>query len=165
MVDSMTVAFPADELHLAQLACVKLAGMVQGTLSVGLCGLVGDAGYPRYLFDKYFEVITGYAQVLDTTCGTREGHEVICHLRERSGVVLGAVAKLRDDVFACLDAKGDILPSLRAACDSALTLMEAIREYGRMVDADDARLLKSKQTVCKVFDGVEAHFTSKGVEQ
>jgi hypothetical protein len=157
MQDSTTSAVNADELRLAQLACAKLAGILQGTTSVGLTLLVSRVRTPdpRAFFEKQFEVMTGFAQVLHIVRGTPAAQEEVPRPRQRSGEVLDALAKLRRDLLECAEVSSDLTPSLRRARDSAGGLCEALREYGRMVNADDSRLLKVKEVVLQIFDAVK----------
>jgi hypothetical protein len=157
MQNSTTSTTKADDLRLAQLACAKLGGILQGTISVGLTLLVSKVRVPDPVafFEKQFEVMTGFAQVLHIVRGTPAAQEEVPRPRQRSGEVLDALAKLRVDLLECVEASSDLTPSLRRARDSACALCEALREYGKMVNADDSRLLKVKEVVLQIFDAIK----------
>lgn len=155
MADPTAVAAEVDDTRLAQLACLKLAGMVQGAISVGLPGVVSGTPDPRAFFDAHLEVLTGYARVLHTSGGTSDRHEETLRLRERSKAVLTALASFRRALFNYLDAPADAAPSLEPARNAGAALCDALRDYGEMIAVDGARLLRVKEVVLQVFDGVE----------
>jgi hypothetical protein len=63
MAEPTTAAIDGDELRLAQLACAKLAGLVQGMVLVGLPALVAGVPDPRAFLDGQFRVMTGFGLV------------------------------------------------------------------------------------------------------
>jgi hypothetical protein len=65
MIEARTTAF-LDELHLGQLACAKLIGLLQGSLSIGLPALVTGFPEPRSFLEERFRVMSGFAIVLNS---------------------------------------------------------------------------------------------------
>jgi hypothetical protein len=161
MANPTTAAIPVDELRLAQLACTKLAGIVQGTVSVGLSGVVTGVPDPRVFLDDQFDVMIGYGRVLHTIAGTPAGQQEIARLRERSQAVLTALAKLRRDLYDYLDAPANATPSLRPARDSAAALCDALGKYGSMVQIDLSRVQRVTEVVLQMFDTVEDIITGR----
>ena len=145
MLEPKAVAI-ADELRLTQLACAKLAGLVQGVLSIGLPALVTRAPEPRGFLDNRFQVMTGFAPVLHSISGKPGGQQEILLLREKSRDVLMALEELRQRLWERLDS-----PARRAA----FALCDALAAYADLIHFDRSRVAKVKDVVRQVFDGVD----------
>jgi hypothetical protein len=147
-----------DELRLAQFACAKLAGMVQGAVSIGLPALVsGESGAfdSRIFLEQQFRVMTGFALVLHTVSGKPGAVEEILRLRDRSRAVLTTLDDLQDLLLHHQESSDGPTPTFQSARDSAFALCDAIAEYADLVKLDRSRIAKVKEVVLQVFDGVE----------
>ncbi len=155
MIEPMTDSVSVDELKLAQLACAKLAGIVQGTLSIGLAALVTGVPDPRGFLETQFRVMTGYALVLHTVSGKPGGQQLIHQTRDKSRAVLMALADLEHLLLDQPHPSADPSPMFPLARDVASRLCDALREYADLVKLDASRIDKVKGVVLQVFDGVE----------
>lgn len=155
MLEPATAAVDADELRLAQLACAKLAGLVQGTLSIGLPALVTCVPEPRGFLEDQFRVMTGFALVLHSVSGKPGGQHEILRLRERSRDVLTALDDLRRRLEEHLDSPGQRSGGFDPARHAAVALFDALGAYADLTHLDRSRITKVKDVVRQVFDGVE----------
>jgi hypothetical protein len=158
MLESTRVTLDeADELRLAQLACARLAAMVQGVLSVGLPGLRTGVPESRSFFDQWFRVMNGFALVLHHSDSAKPGgQETTRRLREQSTEVLAALEELRQRLFEYLDSSGETARTLTAARSAVANLCDAIDGYADLIHLDRSRITKVKGVVLQVFDGVES---------
>jgi hypothetical protein len=154
MLDSTPVAFDRDELHLAQLACAKLARLVQGAVSIGLPALVTGLPEPRVFLEEQFRVMTGFALVLHTISGKPDSQHVTHRLRERSRAVLTTLDNLQHQLLEHLESSGGPSRTLQAAQDSASALCDAIGDYAEQVQLGRSPIAKVKEVVLQVFAGV-----------
>jgi hypothetical protein len=154
MIEPTTIAIDADELRLAQLACAKLAGLVQGALSVGLPAQVTGIPEPRAFLGEQFRVMEGFALVLHSVSGKAGSTQEILRLRERSREVMNALEDLRRHLFAHLDSPRGSSPTLHPARQAASALCDAIGEYGRLIQLDRSPIAKVKAVVMQVFKAV-----------
>ena len=157
MGESSTTSSAADDLRLAQLACAKLAGMLQGVLSVGLPGLVGAGPDPQVFFKSQFEFLLGYARVLHTVGAN--GTDEVTRLRKQSLAVLTSLGDLQRALEEC--AAAPPAPELRRARTAATAVCDAVRAYGETVHLDTPLLASFKEIILHVFDGVEAMLASR----
>jgi hypothetical protein len=148
-------AIPPDELRLAQLACGKLAGLVEGTLSIGVPALVSGVPAPRPFIETQFRILTGFAIVLNSVAAAPGGQAVILHLRENSGAVLAALETLESLLLEYLARPGHATRPLTAARAAALALCDAIADYAEQVQLDGSRVGRAKEIASRVFDEVE----------
>jgi hypothetical protein len=155
MLEPATVGVDADELRLAQLACAKLAGLVQGALSIGLPALRTGVPEPRGFLVDRFRVMTGFALVLHSVSGKPGGQHEVLRLRERSRDVLAALEDLRQRLLEYLDSSGGAARTLAPARNAASTLCDAIDAYADLIQLDRSRITRVKGVVQQVFDGVE----------
>jgi hypothetical protein len=148
----------ADELRLAQLACAKLAGLVQGALSVGLALPINQpasaTGFPdpRLFFDERFRVLTGFALVLHSVSGMPQQ---IQRLREKSRQVLTTSDELRRRLSDHLDSPAEPAGTLVEARNAASALCDALRAYGDLIQLDPTQIAKVKGVVLQLFNGLE----------
>ena len=156
MSEPAIAGIDSDELRLAQLACGKLAGLVQGALSVGLPALVTAVPEPRSFFDDRFRVMTGFALVLHSISGKPDGQRTIEQLRERSQAILTALDELRLRLLEHLDSSGESAGTLALVRPAASALCDAIGAYGDLIQLDRSRIAKVKSVVLQVFDGVDS---------
>src|SRR4051812_40461988 len=90
-----TTALPADESRLAQLACAKLAGMLQGAISVGLSALATGVPEPLTFLEERFRVMAGFALVLNAVSGKPGAQPVVFRLRDRAREISSGLDDLR----------------------------------------------------------------------
>ncbi len=154
MVEPATVAIDADELRLAQLTCAKLAGLVQGVLSIGLPALSAGVPEPRGFLEDRFRVMTGFALVLHSVSGKPHGQGEVLRLRERSREILTALDDLHR-LLEHLDSSGEPTGTFDPARDAAIALCDAIGAYADLIQLDRSRIARMKGVVLQVFDGVE----------
>ena len=154
MIETTKTTIPPDELRLAQLACAKLAELVQGTLSIGLPALVTGVPNPQVFLEDQFRVLTAFAEVLHVVSGKPGNQEEILRLRYRSGAVASGLEHLRRRLMECLDPSQTLPLTLETARHSASALCDAIAGYGDLIQLDRSRIEKVKCVVVEVFDGV-----------
>lgn len=133
MSERATVAIDSDELRLAQLACAKLVGLLQGTLSIGLPALVTGVPEPRGFLDDRFRVMIGFALVLHSVSGKPGSQHDIQRLRERSQDVLTALDELRLRLVERLDSSGEVAGAFNSARLAASALCEAIGAFADLI--------------------------------
>lgn len=154
MTESVTDSLPPDEVRLAQLACVKLANILQGTLSLGLPATVTGVPEPRGFFETEVAVMTGYGQVLHSVSGTVTGQAGVLQLRHTSRSLLTALDRLSEAVVQCLDSPSDTGSALEAVRDAAVGVLDDLETYARMVAAPTGGLEQSREAVLRVIAGV-----------
>jgi hypothetical protein len=156
-----TAADTGDDLHLAQLACARLVGLVQGAVSIGLPALVTGRPEPETFLQDQFRVIQAFALVLHTVCWPAGNTQAIQRLREKSGKLLSALDDFQGRLLAAFDASGFIRANLQAARMSAAALFDSITEYAKLVRLDGDSILKAKGAVLEVFEGMETFDSSR----
>jgi hypothetical protein len=154
VLEPATIAIDGDELRLAQLACAKLAGMVQGTISVGLIALSHGLPEARGLFEKSFQVMNGFALVLHSVSGRPGDADEILRLRESSREVLVALDDLRQRLLEYLESRAGAAVTLAPARQAACTLCDAIAAYADLIQLDPSRINAVKDVVLQVLDRV-----------
>jgi hypothetical protein len=154
MIDA-TTAIPADEIRLAQLACAKLAGLLQGTLSIGLPALVTGVPDPRTFLEERFRVMSGFAIVLHSISAKSGSQQETLRLRDRSGEVSRGLEDLRRHLLDHLDPSVNPPLTYQSARDSASTVCDALAEYGDLLELDRSHISKVKAVILAVCAGVE----------
>jgi hypothetical protein len=155
MVEAATGAIDADELPLAQLACAKLANLIQGALSIGLPALSAGTPEPRGFLEERFRVMTGFALVLHSVSGKIHGQREVQRLRERSREILTALDDLRQRLLEHLDSSSEPAGTFAPARYAASVLLDALGAYADLIQLDRSRITRVKGVVQQVFDGVE----------
>ncbi len=156
MLEPTTVALDGDELHLAQLACAKLARLVQGTVSIGLPALITGIPEPRAFLEEQFRVMTGFALVLHTVSGKPGSQQVILRLRDRSRAVLTSLDSLLHHLLEHLESSDGPPRTFQAAQDAASALCDAIGDYAEQVLLGRSPIAKVKEVVLQIFAGVQS---------
>lgn len=155
MIKAAMDAIDDDELHLATLACAKLARLVQGTLSIGVPALAMGVPEPRVFLDRQFQVMASFVEVLHTISGTVRNTQEILRLREKSTSVSQRLAKLRRELFVHLDSPSPQSAALRPARDAACELCDAIADYADRILLDRSIVEDVKANVQQVFESLE----------
>jgi hypothetical protein len=150
--DTITVTIEADELRLAQLACLKLAKLVQGTLSLGLPAMVTGIPEPRAFLEQQFRVMTPFALVLSAVSGT--GTQEALHLREKSEDVSAALNDLQSSLFGYLNLADRQLSALGPARQFFSALCDSLAAYATLVRLDRAPIVKVQSVGMQVFDAL-----------
>jgi hypothetical protein len=148
-----TKAPGSDELRLAQLACAKLAGLVQGALSVGLPALVTGVPEPRAFLHDRFRVLGAFAVVLHAACWPAGDTQAVLRLREKSSRLSSLLEDLRVQLLAALDAP-DPARALGPARTTALAFFDAVEAYAALLQLTGATILKAKAVVLQTFDAL-----------
>lgn len=143
-----------DEIRLGQLACQKLAGLVEGALTIGLPALVTGCPEPRDFLSRQFALMSSFAQVLHTVAQPPGTPLDILQLRQHSLAVSNAVAHLRTFLDAALDERPVPSRSLDPIPSAALALYDRLEEYSRLIHADRSRLTPMKEVVGPLVEGV-----------
>jgi hypothetical protein len=87
----------ADELVFARIACSKLAGMLQGVLSIGIQSLVSGVPEPKEWFSYRFHPLSALAVVLDTVAFKDPASETSYQLRHYSTELEAALHQLQEE--------------------------------------------------------------------
>jgi hypothetical protein len=124
-VDQADPRFDPDDVQLVRLACVKLANLLQGALSIGLPALITGVPEPRGFLAERFEVMEAFVTVLDCVGGRPELVPDVRALRHLSGQLRQDLRTLRVELqaipLALADKPSDpfqpATQSLDAVCD------------------------------------------------
>lgn len=155
MSTATTLALGREDLRLAQDACAQVAARVQGTVSVGLPGLVTGLPEPRPFIEQQFRTTTDLAYVLHAVSGKPEGQEELLRLRDCSRTVLTTLDNLRYCLLNLLDSSAPHPAGFQAAREAALALYAALDEYAALVELDRTRIAGMRAIVLQVLEGVE----------
>jgi hypothetical protein len=155
MVETMPPTISGDEILLAQLACVKLAKLVQGAFSVGLSALQTEAFDAPVFFEERFRVLTGFALVLHSIGGRPGSTEEVLRFRAVSSKLLKTLESLRNRMIAQLKSSKGHFSDLVAIQQSAAALCDTIREYAVLLQVDLAPIEKATAVVMQTFEAVE----------
>jgi hypothetical protein len=145
----------SDELRLAQLACVKLVGLVRGALSIGLPALVTGIPDPRTFLQDRFRVVNAFVLVLHTVSWPAGNAQEVLRLREKSGKLLSLLADFQRQLSVAPDPSALGPSNLRSAKQTAQAFFDAIGEYANLIQLDGAQIVKAKAAVVEIFDAVE----------
>ena len=152
MTESTTTAIPAEESRLAQLACAKLAGMLQGAITVGLSALVTGIPEPLTFLEERFRVMAGFALVLNAVSGKPGAQQVVLRLRDRAREISNRLDDLRPRLMELVERQP---PTYRPARDSASALCDALAGYGDLLGFDRSRIERVKCVIAETFEGVD----------
>jgi hypothetical protein len=155
MAASPSLAIDAEEVRFAQLACLRLARRLHGTLSVGLPAVVNRWPQARPFLDDNFRELAAFAVVLGAVYAKPEAKDDTLRLREKARDVSAALEELHRRLLAPLDSVEPPSAALRAARTSAATLCDAIAEFARLIELDGAPVAKVKSVVLQVFDALD----------
>lgn len=126
----------SDPFALERLACARLAGMVQGVLTVGVPLLVYGEIDPREFFDGRFCQLQAFATVLGCASGGPEVSERVSRLRVASRDIGASLCRVEKDVFAAIERPPGptrIGDALQPAVDE---LFDALAAYANALGAD-----------------------------
>jgi hypothetical protein len=152
MTESTTTALPAEELRLAQLACAKLAGMLQGAISVGLSALVTGVPEPLTFLEERFRVMAGFAVVLNAVSGKPGAQQVVFQLRDRAREISDGLDDLRHRLMELVEQPP---PAYRPARDSASALCDALADYGDLLGFDRSGIERVTRVIAETFEAVD----------
>jgi hypothetical protein len=155
MANPATLTIDADELQFAQLACLRLAKRLQGTLSVGLPAVVNRWSHARPFLEDNFRVLAAFAVALGAVYAKPEAGDDTRRLREKARDVSVALEELHRRLLACLDSVESSSAALRPARTSAAALCDTIAEYARLIQLDRAPVVKVKAVVLQIFDALD----------
>jgi len=95
------------------------------------------------------------ALVLHRGCWPAGHSPEALQLREESSKLLSLLEEFQRQLFAALDASGDMRARLGPAQATASALFDSIGEYAKLVWLDGESLVKAKAVVMEVFDAME----------
>jgi hypothetical protein len=143
-----------EELAFARQVCLRLAGRLQGAVSIGVPAARVGAPDPGPFWEQCLGDLQAFAVVLNTVSGTPGSVAEVMRLRQRSGAVLQSLEEFRRCILACLP--GAPLPVLRAAAASAARLCDALDEMGRQLALEPDPIARVKAVVAQVFEATES---------
>jgi hypothetical protein len=149
-----SAASDGNEMLLAQLACAKLARLVEGTVSIGLPAIQTRTPEPVGFLEERFRAMDAFAHVLHSICWPSGQTREILRLREISSNISSLLEEFQRRLDAVLDTTGSLREKLGHAQAAATDLLDAISEYARLVRLESDSITKVKSIVVQVFDAV-----------
>ncbi len=146
-----------DELVFARLACSKLAGMLQGVLSIGLGSLVSGVPEPNQWFSYRFHRLCALAVVLETVVLKPAAPEKARQLRQHSSELEAALHHLHEESVSVAPllpgTSADRLLKLKAATVKVYDLLQACADF---LGFDLPEISKSRGASLLVLDALPA---------
>jgi hypothetical protein len=159
-MNQSSTASDGNEMLLAQLACIKLARLVEGTVSIGLPAIQTRTPEPVGFLEERFRAMDAFALVLHTISWPSGQTREILRLREVSSNISSRLKEFQRRLDAVLDTTGTLREKLGHAQAAAADLLDAISEYARVVRLESDSLTKVKSIVIRVFDAVSSPLAS-----
>ncbi len=145
----------SDELQLAQLACAKLARLVQGAVSIGLPAFTTGTPEPGTFLRDRFRVMHAFVIVLHNASSPMGNSQETLRIREKSSKLLSLMADFERQLLMSLDRSGTPLSKLQSAHATASALFDVMADYARLVRLDGDLILNAKTVVMDVFAAME----------
>jgi hypothetical protein len=143
----------ADELHLAQLACVKLVKLLQGTLSIGLPSLVTGVPEPQQFLRERFRVMEALAIVLGTVAGRPVVAEAILQLKQYSDELQAELQQLHRELLSAQRTISESSPdSFGQAKDTTGRLFEIAAALARFLKIETPLVSETKGMALQLLD-------------
>ena len=143
----------ADELHLAQLSCLKLVKLLQGTLSIGLPSLVTGVPDPQRFLGERFRVMEALAIVLGTVAGRPVIAETILQLTRYSDQLQEELRQLHRELLSAQPTISEGTPdALRQAKNATGRLFDILTSLAGLLIVETPLVSETKGMAFQLLD-------------